>query len=203
MSTPAGTNFQDQAQVYDKYVGNNGFLVVFLCVIIFIGIIMYFQVCGTQCSGSDPCGLTACSIAACNDDDDNNDELNGTGVGCLITFSLLFITIGTIFLVQHMTRASNAKSLISAGDSFGAAVIGSTKKQEEPELITYETTQFMTKTLAMNIDPDSLVENKYRVQSEQELNQTISDLKQQIAITGGAVYESDSDSGSDSESDDE
>ena len=217
MSTPAGTNFQDQKQVYDKYVGNYQGFVALLWFIIFIGVVMYLQVCGTQCSGSDACGLTASSIASCNDDNDN-DELNGTAIGCMITFSLLFITIAGGFLVIHINTANNAKSLISAGDAFGAAVIGYTKKQEEPELITYETTQFMNKTIAMNVDPDTLTENRYRIVAEEELNDTISDLKQQLAIAsatnvgatnvgdtnvGDTEYESDSDSGSDSESDEE
>ena len=121
MSQNNGTNISskvlsDSKSFYNTYVDHKRVLIGFCILLIFIGLVVYLQICGASCSGSDPCGCVGLSADASNGDDDDSNQLNGTAYGWFITISVLFMAIGIGILAYNMAIVRSSEKLAKNGN---------------------------------------------------------------------------------------
>lgn len=161
-TTSSGSfNFADAKAFRKQYIDHRMGILIFASILLLIGLVVYLQVCGAECSGSDPSGAVGSSVN-CSNGDDDSDTLNGTATGCMFTLSLICIILGTGMLAYYYSIIKQANKLVDANLPYAAAIINAQKgKDTDVNLLAYQTAMFEQQAIKAGIDPASLVDNPY------------------------------------------
>lgn len=168
-STTGNINYADSKAFYETYIDHRKGIIVLACVLLFCGLIVYLQVCGAECSDSDPSGFVGSSVNCSNGEDDDSNTLNGTAIGCMFTFSVVFVMLGAGMLMYYYSIVKQSHKLIDANMPYGAAIINMKKgKETDTNLLAYQTALFEEKVIKAGVDPATLCDNPYAKVPEEE-----------------------------------
>lgn len=141
-----GKSFQD---VY--LVSRTAYYVV-SAILIILGFFIFFQICCTQSTGSDPSGFAGSSATSSGSPD---GETNPYSVGVGEFVGILFIIGGIYWMAYLITKGSDTKKLVESGQFLGAVAISGKNKGEPPaELIEKQINVLEEYANARGIDID-------------------------------------------------
>lgn len=185
MSAQTGKNQNTQPSVidsktfYEKYIDHRTAVIIISVVLLFIGLIAFFQICSIQAGWCDGCGCAASSEQASG----GEGEVDPSCIALWEFLALCLLLIGAGMLFYYLSLVNSSKKLIAVGNMYGAAEINGVKgKSADVELLGQQTKMFM---------------DAYRKQSGAPISQLDPTILDECPI---CEAESDSESESDSDS---
>lgn len=187
----------------DTYMMHKRGILSFAFLLIFVGFIVYLQICGASCSGSDPCGVVGMSATTSNGEGDDPDQLNGTAYGAFITIAVLFLCVGIGIATWYSAIAKKSSELADNGELVAAIMINGNKNDtrwDDPTLLKFQTAKYSQRVIDIGEDPAALIENDFEKNKFEKTYQT--GFKAGM-IKAQEDYDEVSESESDSESEEE
>jgi uncharacterized membrane protein YidH (DUF202 family) len=162
--TPSGqVDFSNKETFTKDYLNNHRVAIIVAIIILVVGIIIFVQTCGFECSGGqgcDPCGIMGSSVAASNGVDDSSMAPTGTCVAFGVTLGLIIIVFGTWMLTYYTVKHDDGKKLMAADLPLGAVIVTGKKGHEkDPELLTYQTGLLEADCVNKGINPYKIIKN--------------------------------------------
>lgn len=187
----------------DTYMMHRRGVLFLSFMLIFVGFIVYLQICGASCSGSDPCGVVGMSATASNGEDDDPDQLNGTAYGVFITIAVLFLCVGVGIAAWYGAISKKSDELANNGELVAAIMINGDKNDtrwDDPVLLKFQTAKYEQRVIDMGEDPSALIENEFEKAKVEKAYQAGKDAGR---IEAENNYDEVSESESESESEEE
>lgn len=187
----------------DRYMMHRRGILFFAAVLIFVGFIVYLQICGASCSGSDPCGVVGSSATASNGEGDDPDQLNGTAYGAFITVAVLFLCVGIGIAAWYGAISKKSEELANNGELVAAIMINGDKNDtrwDDPVLLKFQTAKYEQRVIDNGEDPSALIENEFEKAKVEKAYQA---GKEAGRIEAENNYDEESESESESDDEDE
>ena len=143
-------DFTDKKKLEKNWLSHKINAYIIGAILILIGFVLYLQVCGAECSGSDPSGFTACSIEASNNDGDAT--LTGSAAGTLYTLSIVFLVCGLFAFMYSYVISSVSKKLVDENLPYAAVAIDGAKgKSGNLDLLAFQVAELEKQALDQGI----------------------------------------------------